>query len=82
MQELMVMGEKVEADLEPYWNVDPDTPEAAALDAPDHLAPQLQQRSGVLGRQELLEGRFTAQGRNGRQSDSTHEKGEGGRDGK
>jgi HAE1 family hydrophobic/amphiphilic exporter-1 len=28
------MGEKLESDLEPYWNVDPDSPEAAELEYP------------------------------------------------
>lgn len=34
MQELTEMGKKVEADLEPYWNVDPGSPEAAELEYP------------------------------------------------
>jgi HAE1 family hydrophobic/amphiphilic exporter-1 len=32
--QLMEMGEKLESDLEPYWNVDPGSPEAAALPYP------------------------------------------------
>jgi len=34
MDQLIEMGEKVEADLRPYWNVDPGSPEAKKLDAP------------------------------------------------
>ena len=34
MDQLIAMGEKVEADLRPYWNVDPDSQEAKKLDAP------------------------------------------------
>ena len=34
MAQLIEMGEKVEADLRPYWNVDPGSPEAKQLDAP------------------------------------------------
>ena len=34
LDELLRMGDAVEAKLLPYWDVDPDTPEAAALDAP------------------------------------------------
>ncbi|MEE2641046.1 MAG: efflux RND transporter permease subunit [Planctomycetota bacterium] len=34
MERLMEMGEKVEADLQPYWNTDPDSPEAEKLDYP------------------------------------------------
>ncbi len=34
MDQLIAMGEKVEADLRPYWDVDPDSPEAKKLDAP------------------------------------------------
>ena len=34
MDQLIEMGEKVEADLRPYWNVDPNSPEAKKLDAP------------------------------------------------
>lgn len=34
LDELMAMGEQVEADLRPYWNVDPGSPEAEALDYP------------------------------------------------
>ena len=34
MDQLIAMGEKVEADLRPYWNVDPNSPEAKQLDAP------------------------------------------------
>ncbi len=34
MDQLIEMGEKVEADLRPYWNVDPGSPEAKQLDAP------------------------------------------------
>ncbi len=34
MDQLIEMGEKVEADLRPYWNVDPNSPEAKQLDAP------------------------------------------------
>lgn len=33
-QQLMAMGEELETDLEPYWNVDPNSPEAAELDFP------------------------------------------------
>ncbi|MEL7498747.1 MAG: efflux RND transporter permease subunit [Planctomycetota bacterium] len=33
-QQLMEMGEELETDLEPYWNVDPNSPEAAELDFP------------------------------------------------
>ncbi len=34
MEQLMAMGEKLETDLRPYWDVDPGSPEAAALDYP------------------------------------------------
>jgi hydrophobic/amphiphilic exporter-1 (mainly G- bacteria), HAE1 family len=34
LNQLMEMGEKIEQDLEPYWNADPDSPEAEALDYP------------------------------------------------
>ena len=34
LDELIRLGERVEERLIPYWDVDPDTPEAAALDAP------------------------------------------------
>lgn len=34
IQQLMKMGEKLEADLRPYWDVDPDSPAAAELDYP------------------------------------------------
>ncbi|HEV7279587.1 MAG TPA: efflux RND transporter permease subunit [Pirellulaceae bacterium] len=34
MDQLMAMGQQVEADLKPYWDVDPDGPEAAKLDYP------------------------------------------------
>ncbi len=34
MLQLMEMGEKLESDLQPYWNVDPDSPEAADLEFP------------------------------------------------
>jgi HAE1 family hydrophobic/amphiphilic exporter-1 len=34
LDELLRMGDAVEARLLPYWDVDPGTPEAAALDAP------------------------------------------------
>lgn len=34
IQQLMDMGEKLEADLQPYWNVDADSPEAAELEYP------------------------------------------------
>lgn len=34
MDQLTEMGEKLEADLQPYWNVDPDSPEARKLDYP------------------------------------------------
>ncbi|MEZ6135530.1 MAG: efflux RND transporter permease subunit [Pirellulaceae bacterium] len=34
LDELMQMGETVEAKLRPYWDVDPDSPEAADLDFP------------------------------------------------
>lgn len=34
MQKLMEMGEKLESDLQPYWNVDPDSPQAKQLDYP------------------------------------------------
>jgi HAE1 family hydrophobic/amphiphilic exporter-1 len=34
LDQLMFLGETIEDGLEPYWNVDPGTPEAAALDAP------------------------------------------------
>ncbi|NNJ24127.1 efflux RND transporter permease subunit [Alienimonas chondri] len=34
LDQLMEMGEQVEADLKPYWNTQPGTPEAAALDYP------------------------------------------------
>ncbi|RMF41926.1 MAG: efflux RND transporter permease subunit [Planctomycetota bacterium] len=34
ISQLMAMGEKFEQDLRPYWDVDPGTPEAAALDYP------------------------------------------------
>ena len=34
MDQLIAMGEKVEADLRPYWNVDPNSEEAKKLDAP------------------------------------------------
>ena len=36
LDQLMELGETVEKGLEPYWNVDPDTPEAAKLHVPDH----------------------------------------------
>jgi len=34
LEEMVEIGQKLEAAIEPYWNVDPGTPEAAALDAP------------------------------------------------
>ncbi|MFH5804369.1 efflux RND transporter permease subunit [Alienimonas sp. DA493] len=34
LDQLMEMGEQVEEDLKPYWNTEPGTPEAAALDYP------------------------------------------------
>jgi HAE1 family hydrophobic/amphiphilic exporter-1 len=34
LDQLMALGEAIERDLEPYWNVDPGSPEAKALDAP------------------------------------------------
>jgi HAE1 family hydrophobic/amphiphilic exporter-1 len=34
IDELMKLGSTIEAGLEPYWNVDPGSPEAARLDAP------------------------------------------------
>ena len=34
MDQLMKLGEEIETRLEPYWDVDPNTPEAAALDYP------------------------------------------------
>lgn len=34
LDQLMEMGEKVEADLRPYWDVDPNSPEAQNLDFP------------------------------------------------
>ncbi len=34
IEQLMHMGEKLESDLQPYWDVDPGSPEAAALDYP------------------------------------------------
>ncbi len=34
LDELMQLGETVEASLRPYWDVDPDSPEIAALDFP------------------------------------------------
>src|SRR5690606_38553839 len=34
LNQLMTMGEKIEQDLEPYWNADPGSPEAATLDYP------------------------------------------------
>lgn len=34
IQQLMTMGEKLEADLQPYWNVDRDSKEAQGLDFP------------------------------------------------
>lgn len=34
IEQLMEMGEKLEADLQPYWNIDPGSPEAAALEYP------------------------------------------------
>ena len=34
LDELMEMGAKIEQDLEPYWNADPGSPEAAKLDYP------------------------------------------------
>ncbi len=34
LQELMEMGEKVEARLRPYWDVDPDSPAAQDMDFP------------------------------------------------
>lgn len=34
LDELMAMGETVEQRLRPYWDVDPDSPEAEALDHP------------------------------------------------
>ncbi len=34
MDQLMEMGTKIEQDLEPYWNVDPGSPEAEALPYP------------------------------------------------
>ena len=35
IEQLMEMGEKLETDLQPYWNVDPGSPEAAQLDYPE-----------------------------------------------
>lgn len=34
LDELLAMGETVEQELRPYWDVDPDSPEAAELDYP------------------------------------------------
>lgn len=34
IEELMAMGEKLENDLRPYWDTDPGSPEAAALEFP------------------------------------------------
>jgi HAE1 family hydrophobic/amphiphilic exporter-1 len=34
MEQLMEMGEKLEDDLRPYWNIDHDSPEAKKLDFP------------------------------------------------
>ena len=34
INQLMEMGEKLENDLKPYWDVDPGSPESAALDYP------------------------------------------------
>ena len=34
MNQLEAMGEKFESDLEPYWNVDPNSPEAQQLEYP------------------------------------------------
>ena len=34
LDQLMAMGETVEAGLRPYWDIDPDSPEAAKLDYP------------------------------------------------
>jgi len=34
IEELVELGKSVEEDLRPYWDVDPDSPEARALDAP------------------------------------------------
>lgn len=34
LDELMAIGEQVEADLRPYWDIDPDSPQAEALDYP------------------------------------------------
>jgi hydrophobic/amphiphilic exporter-1 (mainly G- bacteria), HAE1 family len=34
LNQLMEMGEKIEQDLEPYWNADPGSPEAEALEYP------------------------------------------------
>jgi len=34
VDELMDLGQQVEDTLEPYWNIDPDSPEAAELDYP------------------------------------------------
>ena len=34
MEQLMKMGEKLEADLRPYWDVDPESPAAQNLDYP------------------------------------------------
>ncbi|MCA9212225.1 MAG: efflux RND transporter permease subunit, partial [Planctomycetales bacterium] len=34
IEHLMEMGEQLENDLRPYWDVDPDSPEAAELDYP------------------------------------------------
>ncbi len=34
LDQLMAMGEKLETDLQPYWDVDPGSPEAEALDYP------------------------------------------------
>jgi len=34
VDELMAMGQQVEDTLEPYWNIDPDSPEAKELDYP------------------------------------------------
>jgi len=34
VDQLMAMGQEVEDTLEPYWNIDPESPEAAELDFP------------------------------------------------
>ena len=34
VDQMMQLGETVEAKLAPYWNVDPGSPEAAKLDGP------------------------------------------------